>query len=469
MRARVGGAAALLALSLALVPARGQESLEARLRARAGAAPKADWSLLVAEQSGEVLAAHQAERALIPASNMKLLTTLAALELLGPDFAHETRVLVAGTPQDGVVPGHLFVVGGGDPTISRRFDPSPLLSDWAAALHEKGLRRIAGDVVIDDRYFEALRFHPEWEASDGEEWYGAEVGGLTLNDGCLDVTVSGGADGPQVRFEPPTEYFGLDVQARATGNKKEHSFGLARSGADKRTLKVTGKVWTRAGGYESSVPVPDPGLFFATVLREALIRQGIAVDGVARRVKDGETPGGLTVWQRRAPLPRTLEVTNQRSQNMYAETLLKTLGRVRRQEGSWAAGAAEVLAFARQAGVAAGQVEVSDGSGLSRQNRLSARALVTILQRGLNGPHAAIYLGSLATAGEEGTLRSRLRDLGPGVELHGKTGTMTNVHALSGVLIKGGRRVVFSFVGNGPGPVRQALDEMAKEVARTLR
>ena len=447
-----------------------QEPLEARLRARAAAlGPRVEWSLLVADVSGEVLAAHEAERALIPASNMKLLTTLAALELLGPDFAHETRVLVAAAPVEGVVQGDLFVVGGGDPTISRRFDPSPLLSDWAAALWDKGLRRIGGDVVIDDRCFEAQRFHPAWEASDGEEWYGAEIGGLTLNDGCLDVIVSGGAEGPKVQLEPPTAYLTLDLQARPTGAKKEHSFALTRTGPDKRTLRVSGKVWTRAGGYEASVPVPDPGLYFACVLREALVRQGIAVDGAARRVREGETPAGLTVWQRRAPLPRTLEVTNQRSQNLYAESLLKTLGQVRRGEGSWKAGAAELQAFARSAGVAEGQVVVSDGSGLSRENRLSARALVTVLQRALRGPHAELYLGTLAVPGEEGTLRSRLRDLGQGVTLHGKTGTMTGIHGLSGVLVKGERRVVFSFLGNGPGAVRQALDEMVKETARTLR
>lgn len=468
-----GGRTVAPAVGLLLLAAgvRAQD-LEARLRARASALPKVDWSLQVSDLAqGTSLAGLSAERALIPASNMKLLTTAAALELLGPEFAHETRLVLEAAPQDGVVAGRLWVVGGGDPTISRRFDKEPLLSDWAEALWQKGVRRIEGDVVADDRCFEALRFHPAWEASDGEEWYGAEIGGLSLNDGCLDVVVSGGADGPQVEVKPASSWLQLEVQARATTNKKEHSFALARAGADKRTLRVTGKVWTKAGPYEASVPIADPGLCFVTVLREALMSRGIAVGGVARRVAEGEEPRGLTVLQRKAPLPRTLEVTNQRSQNLYAECLLKTLGRVRQGQGSWAAGAKELTAFALAAGVPAGQVLVSDGSGLSRENRLSARALVTVLRRALTGPHAAVFERSLAAPGEEGTLRSRLRELDgkSGARLRGKTGTMTGIHGLSGLLEVGQRRVVFAFLGNGPGAVRQALDDMLGEVVRALR
>ena len=459
----------LAALSLLALPALAQD-LGERLARRAGAlGPKVEWSLVVVDlASGETLGAHQAERALIPASNMKLLTTVAALELLGPDFVHETRVVLQGAPVEGRVPGHLWVVGGGDPTISRRFDPEPLLSDWAEALWKKGVRRIGGDVVIDDRCFEAVRWHPAWEPEDRDEWYGAEVSGLTLNDGCVDVAVSGGDRAPRVELRPASDYHRLDLQARAGGAKKEHRYSILRAGEDERTLRVTGVVWTKAGAAETSVPVPDPGLWFGFVLERALRERGITVEGRVRHAAPDEQAGGLTVHLRKAPLPRTLEVTNRRSQNLYAECLLKTLGRTQEREGSWTAGARVLERWAREAGIAPEQVKVSDGSGLSRQNRLSARALGQVLRRVLLGKHAALFESSLAAPGEEGTLRSRLTKLPGGVKLRGKTGTMTGIHGLSGVLTRGERKVVFAFLGNGPGAVRAALDDMVELVAAEM-
>src|SRR5690606_3630711 len=157
---------------------------------------------------------------------------------------------------------------------------------------------------------------------------------------------------------------------------------------------------------------------------------------------DEAAPAGPAVWRRAAPLPRTLAVTNRRSQNLYAECLLKTLGRLPEARrpgaplrleagGSWARGAAVVADFARRCGADPRAVRVADGSGLSRDNALSARALVAVLRAAARGPHAATFRASLARPGEEGTLSRRLRDLGPGVTLEAKTGTLTGAAALS--------------------------------------
>lgn len=456
-------------LLLVAAVARG-DGLTPTLEARLATAKGTTFSVLVVDETtGDTLFAHDPEVALVPASNMKVLTTAAAMARLGPTFQHETRLVGPAQPgPDGVLKGDVLVVGEGDPTISRRFDPAPLLSDWAETLWRAGVRRVAGDVVADDRAFDDAWLHPDWEADDAEKWYGAEVGALSLNDNCIDVSVAGSPQGAVVTLAPDTGYVKVDVAATLAGDKKQHVFALLRAGDDRRTLRVTGRVWPRAGAQESSVPVRDPGLFFVTVLRERLVARGIAVDGVARRVREGDAPGRFTFHRRQAPLVRTLEVTSRRSQNFYAECLTKTLGRRAGGAGTWSAGAEVLAAHARAAGARRDEVTVRDGSGLSRGNRLSAAALVAVLRDAGKGEAGARYRETLAAPGAEGTLERRLTDLPRGAALRAKTGTLRGVAALSGWLTVGERRVVFAAIGNGGGGGREAIDEVVRAVARDL-
>ncbi len=455
---------------LVTAPAFAGPRLQAEVDALVRSAPKAKLTVLVVDAaSGEEIYAHEPRLALVPASNMKLLTTATALARLGPKFVHTTRVVLAGRVQGGRLDGDLVVVGGGDPTISARFDKDPLLGEIAAAVAAAGVKEISGDMVADDRAFDDVRLHPEWEDSDAEHWYGAEVSALTLNDGCLDVSVSGGASAPTVSLRPRTDYVKLDVRAKLIPTSKGHSFSFLRTGKGKRTLRISGKVWRKAKPYTGSVPVRQPSLFFATVLREQLTARGVRTVGETRRAKATEQVAGQTVWERKAPLPRTLKVTNQRSQNLYAECLLKTLGRLKGGElqrgGSWKAGAKVAEAYAKAVG--AKGVTVSDGSGLSRGNRLSARAVVTVMRAAASGPHGELYRESLAQPGQPGTLRRRLKGLP--VTLRAKTGTLTGVAALSGFLESCEKRWAFSIVMNGKGTSKRVLDRIVKVLAGHLQ
>lgn len=457
----------LLLLTAGRAGAQGLAELEARLASKPGGTRFS--ALVVDEATGAVLLRHAPDTALVPASNMKVLTTAAAWGRLGPSFAHETRVMAPAAPVDGVITGDVVVIGDGDPTISRRFDPAPLLSDWAEALWRAGVREITGGVVADDRAFDDVRLHPDWEASDAERWYGAEISALTLNDGCIDVSVAGSPGGARVTLSPETGYFTVEVAAGLTEDRKKHVFSIVRAGPDKRQLRITGRVWTRAAGYESSVPAREPAMFFAVLLRERLIARGIEVAGPARRAAEGDAAPAFTLHRRLAPLPRTLEVTNRRSQNMYAECLAKTLGRRLGGGGTWAAGAGVITAHARASGAEADEVVVRDGSGLSRENRLSAAALVAVLRAASRGAEGATFRQTFAEpGGDDGTLERRLRDLPAGAALRAKTGTLTGVAALSGYLTVGQRRVVFSVIGNGGGGGRDVIDAVVKGVARHL-
>lgn len=470
----------VLGLSLSAAPAAvaANESLRGEVQKALRSVPgKAKLGVRFETPEGKVLFESRSERALLPASNMKLVTTTTALYRLGTKFQHETRIVLAGRRQTGAVhKGDLWLVGGGDPTLSFRFDQAPLLNEVVAACKAAGITKIEGGLVIDERAFDAVRLHPVWETSDHEHWYGAEVSSLVLNDNCLDVTVKGG---PRVTLAPATNYVRLVVQAKATPSRKKHAWSIVRTGPDKRTFTVRGKVWNKSTGLTRSIPVADPAAFYGVVLGARLAAAGIKVTGPIRKAGPQEkTPAGFTLWRRAAPLPRTLNVINQRSHNLYAECLFKTLGRLNPssndaelvRQGSWPRGAEVVAAFAQRSwGIPAAELSVSDGSGLSRDNRASPKALCRVLRAALAHPEAETFVASLAQPGQPGTLKRRLRKLPQGVSVRAKTGTLTGVSALSGVIQVGQRRVVFSLLMNGAGTSRRHLDRILLAAARALR
>ncbi|MBL4845058.1 MAG: D-alanyl-D-alanine carboxypeptidase/D-alanyl-D-alanine-endopeptidase [Planctomycetes bacterium] len=470
---------AALGLALAAAPqaAAANETLQRAVEgALKGLPAKAKLGVRFETLEGKVLYERNSKRPLLPASNMKLFTTTTALHRLGPGFQHETRLVLAGGRQGGKVhTGDLWLVGGGDPTLSFRFDSAPLLDTIVQAFKAAGISRVEGSLVIDARVFDDVRLHPRWETSDAEHWYGAEVSGLVLNDNCLDVTVKGG---PRASLAPSTDYVRLVLQAKSTTARNKHNFSIQRTGSDKRTITVRGKVWTKSTGLTRSIPVPDPAAFYGVVLSARLANAGITVTGALRKAGPKETtPAGFTIWRRVAPLPRTLGVINQRSHNLYAECLFKTLGRLDprgkgaklQRQGSWPHGAEVVTRFVRsELGLPSGEVTVSDGSGLSRGNRASPRALCRVLRAALNGPNAKHFHASMAQPGQPGTLKRRLRKLPQGVTVRAKTGTLSGVSALSGVLERGERRVVFSLLMNGPGTSRRHLDRILLAAAKAV-
>ena len=476
--ARLPWAALGLALTVLSQPATANETLKRSVEEALAKTPsKAKLGVRFETLEGKVLYERDSQVPLTPASNMKLLTTTTALARLGPDFQHETRLVLAGGRQSGKVhTGDMWLIGGGDPTLSFRFDKAPLLGSVVTAFRAAGIKKVEGGLVVDARVFDEVRLHPSWEASDAEHWYGAEVSGLVLNDNCLDVTVKGG---PVATMEPFTEYVRLLLEAKSTPERNKHNFSILRTESDKRTISIRGKVWTKSTGLTRSIPVPDPAAFYAVVLRGRLGMSGIEVTGRIRKAGAEEAaPEGFTLWRRTAPLLRTLGVINQRSHNLYAECVFKTLGRLDPQgkgaelkrQGSWPRGAEVVTRFlCSDLGLPAAEVTVSDGSGLSRDNLASPRALCRVLRAALSGPNAEHFAASMARPGEEGTLKRRLKTLPEGVSVRAKTGTLTGVSALSGVIERGKERVVFSLLINGPGASRRHLDPILLAAANALR
>ena len=409
--------------------------------------------------------AWQAETPRILASNTKLLTTAAVLAELGPDYVFETRVLARGETRDGVLAGDLAVVGAGDPNLSGRFhdgDPYAVFRPWAQALAARGIRTVDGDLLLVNGLFEEPRVHPDWPKDQLTTWYEAPVDALSFSDNCILVRVRPGrSSGAPATVEtvPPLPYFGIRNTAR-TGGRSSRLFVTREDDAD--VIVVSGTVTRSSAPLEVWVAVHDPQAYFGAALRAALAESGIEVRGAARPAHG--LPEG--VWQEvavhRSDLATTLAVTNKRSQNFYAECLAKLLGRHSTGAGSWEAASGAVSKFLSGLGLGAAEFHVADGSGLSRYNQASARAMTKVLEGMYFHDFGRDFVRSLPHSGEPGlSWQRRLAQPPYRGNVLAKTGTLNGVSTLSGYA-KGssGRVYAFSILCN---QVRSGADARAAQ------
>jgi serine-type D-Ala-D-Ala carboxypeptidase/endopeptidase (penicillin-binding protein 4) len=384
--------------------------------------------------TGEAVYSYNPDEQRVIASNSKLFTTAAALDTLGPGYFFETRFLMRGEVKDGVLTGDLGVVGGGDPHISGRDfggDSYGAFRPWAAALRERGVRRIEGDLWLADGLFEPLRIHPDWPADQLTRWYEAPVDALSFNDDCIMVRVWPGRAGAPARVEliPDLPVVRVENTSRTTASRN----GQLIVHRSEDAVVVRGNVWQGSGPSDTWVTIPDPVSYFGEALKAALAEEGITLAGRLRQVP--QLPG--TVWDRvavhRTDLVSVLEVTNKRSQNFYAETLTKLVGATRCREGSWREGVRAIREFAVNIGIPAGTFSMSDGSGMSRDNRFAPRALTTLLRHMYFHPAGREYALSLPYGGEDnGGWKRRFAVPPYRGNVFAKTGTLEGVSALSG-------------------------------------
>ncbi|MEK6674171.1 MAG: D-alanyl-D-alanine carboxypeptidase/D-alanyl-D-alanine-endopeptidase [Planctomycetota bacterium] len=425
-------------------------------------------------ESGKIVFEHHADAPMVPASTMKVFVMAAALVYLGPEFVFDT--VLASNGKD------LIVLGDGDPGFGdekiQNTRGQSVTSDfkrWAASLRQRGFPSIPGDLLIDESIFDEQRLHPTWEKSDLDNWYAAPVSGLSINGNCVDITVSPGGrhTSCQVSVQPPNSLVRIVNQCRSGGkgepvlNHKAESFDYVVSGSCSRPYPL------------GSASFPDPGLLFADSLRTVLKAEGITISGEIRRHRvrntDGTLPMGLTIIDRRkTSLADVLPRIGKDSQNLFAECLLKrsgfafahTLGD-QQPQGTWDTGRAAIHATMAKAGVSDSALIVADGSGLSRDNRCTARQLASILAWVDRGPDAKMFRDSLSIAGKDGSLRKRMHDV------HGrvvaKTGTIRGVRSLAGYVDAiNGRRYAFAILFNGFKGSTAPYKEIQERVCRVL-
>ena len=444
-----------LLLCASLLPVQAQGTLTALLD-QILAAPALKGGItgaIVCEvKTGQTLYEHDADTRLLPASNRKLFTSAAALELLGDEYRMATDLRAEVKPNAaGTVEGSLYVRGGGDGLLLPKD-----LDDMARTLAHLGVKRVAGNIVGDGSRFADGPYGFGWEWDDFSDEEFPQIAGLEANEGVLGVHVVPGlamGDPVTVTLMPPTEYVRVVVQAKTGTENTVNDCAVARPW-DKNYFLVTGTL-PLGKTLDQNVPIKDPPLLAATLLREALIHEGVAVNG---RPVLGQTPLGTVVLvsHQSLPLKTYLARMNKPSDNLLAESLVRLLD----PAGTYEAGHARETQFLQNLGVDTGSIALVDGCGVGRRNFVTARAVSRLLL----GMHAkrdwAVYYDSLPIAGVDGTLKNRLKGTAAENNAHAKTGTLSQARALSGYVTgRTGKLYVFSLLMNNfPGPARSAGD-----------
>ena len=468
--------AVTLAVALAVVPV-GATPLDQELQRQVTSARKVTRALgfhvveLAPGKGGEQeVFSHLPDTPRILASNTKLFTTAAAVDQLGADFTFDTPLLMRGPLYDGVLAGDLAVIGSGDPNISGRAhdaDPFAIFRRWGEQLRRRGVTRVRGDLILVGGLFDDQWVHPDWPVDQLDRWYQAPVAALSFSDNCFLVRVKPGAEpGAPALVEqtPDLGLYSVENSAVTTSSRRQHSVKVTREPGS-WVFRVTGRIYLAGDPVDKWVSVPDPVAHFSAALRAAMAEAGVAVDGVDRRVE--QLPGA--VWEQVArhtsDLETTLTVTNHRSQNFYAESLVKLLGARAERAGGWPAGLRAVQGFLQSIGLQAGAFTVADGSGLSRSNYATPRQLTWLLSYMHGRDDRDVFLRSLPASGEPMTSWNRRLDEDPyRGKVLAKTGTLRGVSTLSGyVESTSGRLYAFSMLFNETPAVwkaRRAQDRL---------
>ncbi|MCS7272916.1 MAG: D-alanyl-D-alanine carboxypeptidase/D-alanyl-D-alanine-endopeptidase [Fimbriimonadales bacterium] len=420
-------------------------------------------------QTGETLYQREAERMLVPASNMKLVVSAAALALLGPEYQFRTRVWRRGTlSPDGTLQGDLILQGLGDATLEQRD-----LRALAQRVRSVGVRHVQGYLLYDDSWLDAERYGFGWSSDDEPFGYQAQISALCAERNAVRLfakpATQVGAPA-HLRLEPATDYVELVNRTRTVAAGTPNARLVATRTRARNQLIVEGTI---AQGSEEVLlgrfSVENPARYAAALFLQALREAGVQVErGIAPNLiplPDQPNPTAATVLvaeHRSPPLREVIALINKPSDNLLTEVTLKVIGKEKQGAGTTAAGIQAVRAFLQQAGLEMDAVYMADGSGLSRINGISAENLVRLLVFMHRSPYADVFRASLPIFGVDGTLRSRLRDTPVQGNGFAKTGTLFRVSSLAGYLrTRSGREVAFAILMN-------AYNAPASE-ARTLQ
>ena len=428
------------------------------------------WGVLVVSlDHGDTLFSYRPDDPIAPASNLKLFTSATALYYLGPDYRYGTYLATVAPIENGVLNGDLHLYGTGDPTLSDRIGTGGL-EVWRAfadTLALMGVREVRGDVVGDGSYFEGSATGSGWQTSYINAWYAAPAGALSFNENVATLRVT---PGDQVGWRPDVltvpggagvAVVNLATTVAGAGSRIE----VTRSAYD-GPIVIRGEIGIGAGDHWAGVPVPDPARFAAASFREILEEKGIRVTGGVRAVHDPAqslfgaqkvfAPGfdrnaspRVVAMHQSPTLFDILSIVNKRSHNMYAEQVLRTVGRAVTGSGSTEGGERAVMGMMeRELGHAPATLSMNDGSGLSVLDRVTPRTVIELLTAMHQSPMYDTYRATLPESGERG-LR-RMGGTAAQGNLRAKTGTINNVSALSGyVTAANGERLAFSIISNG--------------------
>ena len=437
--------------------------LAGRIGKAVGSGKQSEYAIRIVEADSQtVVYSHNATKAMIPASNMKLVTTAAALHYLGPLFEYRTRVGLSGDT--------LVVIGSGDPVLGDRVtdrlyqrDEGWIFDAIIEGLRQQGISSVT-DIIVDTTVFDDQRVHPHWPANDLNRWYACEVCGLNFNGNCIEVTTDNRGGAVAVQVEPKTSFVQIvnEIKPVSSGSSAVGSY----RGRQPNRITLRGRCKDREGPFD--VAIEKPAAFFGFVLAEHLIDANIPPTGrLIEKGFDSSDGAFVQVAEFVTPLIDALHRSNKNSLGLAAEALLKTIAAHEDREGkngSWEKGTALVGDYLRGLGVPDEEFHIDDGSGLSRENRLSARTIMSVLIDLYTGPNWELYRTSLAVGGEDGTVGRYFKDSDYRGQILGKTGYISGVRSFSGVCFTDRGPYLFSILSNRSSLSRDSINSIAKAI-----
>ncbi|MGG0846189.1 D-alanyl-D-alanine carboxypeptidase/D-alanyl-D-alanine-endopeptidase [Peribacillus simplex] len=407
-------------------------------------------------KTGEMIYERGAQTRLRPASNLKLLTSAAALETLGEDHVFQTELYINGVQVGHVLQGDVYLKGKGDPTLLEKdFD------ELAASLKQRRVKLIHGNLIGDDSWYDDVRYSQDLVWSDEQEYYGAAVSALTASPnedydtGTIIVEVTPGEKPGKtatVKLKPETDYVKVINKTKTESVDGNKEIEVERShGTD--VVTVTGTIPEHAGVTKEWISVKDPTEYALSLFKKSMRKHGIKVSGERKK---GKTPVGadLIATHQSMPLSQLLIPFMKLSNNGHAEVLVKEMGKEAEGEGSWKDGLKVARNLMNGMGLDMQTIIMRDGSGISQVNMIPANEITKLLYAVQEKTWFPAYLNALPIAGDEnrmvgGTLRKRMKGTNAAGNVRAKTGTISGTSSLSGyVTTKRGEKIIFSIIVN---------------------
>ena len=428
---------------------------------------------------GQVVVDYDGSRSMVPASTLKVLTTAAALELLGPSFCFKTTIQHDGAlDAQGTLQGNVYIKGGGDPALgSRQFSAhyyAPhFVGTWVQAIQAAGIKKITGAVVGDAQCYAPQTPPASWTWEDVGQHYGAGSSGLSIFDNQYSLQLASGSQaGARTQLKgvrpalPGNITFKNEVTGEAITNDQAYIYG----GPHTYTKLVQGAIPKGQPCFVVKGAMHNPAHWAAYTLAKALEAQGIAVaQGPAVMDKRRKTVRKSLHTTCSPQLCEILRVTNQESINLYAEHLLCHLALVCYGEGSTKKGMRALKNFWKKQGMDTSGMLLHDGSGLSRYNALTAKQLVGALQHMSKSANFAVFYASLPVAGRTGNLAGFFKGTPLENNLRAKSGTLQHVRGLAGYCTQGnGDKLAFALLLNHYDGLRSRAEAALEKILLAL-
>lgn len=442
-------------------------------------ANNAFWSVSVRDTTGKIVEGYNFEKLVRPASNIKLLTTATILNELGPDYTYKTKMYGVGHQEGNTWEGDIIIRGVGDPSISGKYyneDRFHVFDEFFMALHSLGIKKIDGNLIGNDSFFDQKPYPKGWSWQDLSYYYGVEINALSFNNNAVDLRVY--ADG-KVGDKPEIEWFPFDTDYVNFVN--DQVITPADTRYDEYYQRLLGTNTIILGSKlpknyleKESLSIFNAPMFFLDTFKKYLEDGSIKVNGdliVDDQPQDWDSGQYKILAEHQSvPLRKLLKQVNKESDNFYTEMLLKTAAAEHFDAtGSTELGLSLVQDFADSMQMDTTNIVMNDGSGMAPSTLVTTEDLTKLLINMRQHPHYDVYKNSLSVSGVDGSLENRFDGAEMKGKVLGKTGYISGVRTLSGYLeASSGQTLAFSIAANNYTVETSYIDYVEDKIVRKL-